>query len=203
MQSASKIKRLFAIILVFAGMPGWKFAQAEQADQVRSDWYPIPSGSQFLTGDSWSFNTVTYRLYGGQSCIRGTTCRNSNDKTRDCGEASLGILVSLIRDLKPLCRTAAEDVPLRTRHVFCMAVMREGTAAGTRIDLGTALITQGFGFAARRADGSIVHPAYGVAEDQARRQKAGLWAFPDLPNPTAIIAQTMQGRAPAPTQPAH
>ena len=58
-----------------------------------------------------------------------------------------------------------------------MATIRKGPATGARIDLGTALITQGFGFASRRADGGVVHPAYGVAENQAQARKAGFLAM--------------------------
>lgn len=128
---------------------------------------------------------------------KGKKFNNSYGVSNDCGEASIAVLVSLIRDLGPKCHTVVEDVAQRTRFVICMATIQKGPAAGARIDLGTALIIQGYGFAARAADGSIVHPAYGVAESQAEQRKAGLWAFPDFPNPSKIISQSLKSQGSA------
>lgn len=175
-------------------MLGIDTLKAMDGNKIPQEWYPIPKGSVFTTGDSWTYQTVKYRLYGIQSCLRGTEFKNALGISNDCGEASLAVLVSLIRDLRPKCYTVVEDVAQRTRFVICMATVQKGPAAGARIDLGTALIIQGYGFASRRADGSIVHPAYGVAESQAEQRKAGLWAFPDFPNPSKIIKQTLESQ---------
>jgi endonuclease YncB( thermonuclease family) len=76
-----------------------------------------------------------------------------------------------------------------------------GAGAGSRIDLGTALIATGFAFAALKPDGQPVHAPYFVAQLVAQRAKAGLWAFPDLPEPNAIILRALheQARPPLPS----
>jgi len=192
MGMSAYLKRLLAALACLA--LGIDTPQATGDNKIPQEWYPIPKGSVFTTGDSWTYQTVNYRLYGVQSCLRGTEFKNTHGISNDCGEASLAVLVSMIRDLKPKCSTVVEDVAQRTRFVICMATIQKGPAAGARIDLGTALIIQGYGFASRRADGSIVHPAYGVAEDQAEQRKAGLWAFPDFPNPSKIINRTLESQ---------
>ena len=50
-------------------------------------WFPVPLTAVFLTGDSWTDQNVTFRLYGVQSCIRGTSFTNAHGQKRDCGEA--------------------------------------------------------------------------------------------------------------------
>jgi endonuclease YncB( thermonuclease family) len=187
------LKRLSSAVAAFA--LGIGTLKGMENASLPQEWYPIPKGSEFTTGDSWTYQTVKYRLYGVQSCLRGTKFKNAYGISQDCGEASLAVLISLIRDLRPSCYTVVEDVAQRTRFVICMATIRKGPATGARIDLGTALITQGFGFASRRADGGVVHPAYGVAENQAQARKAGLWAFPDFPNPSPIISRALQAQS--------
>ena len=49
----------------------------------------------YLTGDSWSAAGMTYRLYGVQACLRGTSFTNAHGLKRDCGEASLAMLAAL------------------------------------------------------------------------------------------------------------
>ncbi|TDM75331.1 succinoglycan biosynthesis protein exoi, partial [Lactobacillus crispatus] len=143
-----------------------------------------------LTGDSWSADAVTYRLYGVQACLRGTSFTNGHGLKRDCGEASLAMLVALTRDLRPQCYNAVEVPQTRTIFVFCAAIPTTGAGAGSRIDLGTALIATGFAFASLKPDGQPVHPPYWVAQEIAAQSKAGLWAFADLPDPNAIILKT-------------
>jgi endonuclease YncB( thermonuclease family) len=170
-----------------------------------SRWFPVPASALYLTGDSWTDAGVTYRLYGVQSCLRGTSFTNAHGLERDCGEASLAMLVALTRDLRPQCYDAAEQPETKTVFVFCVATRATGAGAGSRIDLGTALIATGFAFAALKPDGRPVHAPYFVAQLVAQRAKAGLWAFPDLPDPNAIILRTIREQArppgPAPAQP--
>ena len=78
--------------------------------------------------------------------------------------------------------------------MFCIAQPTTGAGAGSRIDLGTALIATGFAFAALRPDGQPVHPAYLVAQRVAQESRAGLWAFADLPDPNAIILHALAQR---------
>jgi endonuclease YncB( thermonuclease family) len=166
------------------------------AQAPSSRWFPVPADALYLTGDSWSDAGVTYRLYGVQSCLRGTNFTNGHGLQRDCGEASLAMLVALTRDLRPQCYDAAEQPETRTVFVFCVATRVAGAGAGSRIDLGTALIATGFAFAAVKPDRQPVHTPYFVAQMVAQRAKAGLWAFPDLPEPNAIILRALHEQAP-------
>lgn len=178
---------VFALGIAFA--PGLSLAQ--------SAWFSVPANAVFLTGDSWSDGGVTYRLWGVQSCLRGTSFTNAHGVSRDCGEASLAMSVAMIRDLQPHCYAAASLPQQKTYFVICSAARSEGAGKGSRIDLGTALIATGFAFAALRPDGTAVHVPYGVAQDMAREKRAGLWAFPDLPDPNARILQALR-QSPAP-----
>jgi endonuclease YncB( thermonuclease family) len=162
------------------------------ADAAQNVWFPVPPTAAFQTGDAWVDGGVTYRLYGVQACLRGTDFTNSHGLTRDCGEASLAMLVALVRDLQPQCYAAAKSPETETMFVFCVATRRTGVGAGTRIDLGTALISIGYAFAARDAQGRPVHAPYFAAELVAQKAKAGFWAFPDLPDPNAIILRALR-----------
>lgn len=102
---------------------------------------------------------------------------NASGVRHDSGEASLAMLVSLIRDLNPVCTEVARDESAITSHVICLALPDRGAAKGSRIDLGTALISSGFGFAAKDGSGKPVHREYLVAEEVARRSRAGLWGI--------------------------
>jgi endonuclease YncB( thermonuclease family) len=182
-----------AIAIVVAPLLGLGQAFAQTP---ATGWFPVPASALYLTGDSWSDAGVTYRLYGVQSCIRGTSFTNGHGLKRDCGEASLAMLVALTRDLKPQCYDAAEEPETRTVFVFCVTTRATGAGAGSRIDLGTALILTGFAFAALKPDGQPVHAPYIVAQLVAQRAKTGLWAFPDLPDPNVIILRALHQESP-------
>ena len=152
-----------------------------------SQWFPVPANAVFETGDAWSVGDTRYRLYGVQSCLRGTAFTNALGIKRDCGEASLAVLASLIRDLRPQCHQAAVLPAAKTIFVFCFATLAQGQSAGSRIDLGTGLISLGYGFASLKPDGQPVQMSYFVAQ----RSKTGLWAFADLPEPNAIILRAL------------
>lgn len=176
---------------------------AALAQSAASRWFPVPDTAVYQTGDSWSDGGTTFRLYGVQSCLRGTSVTNTHGVRRDCGEASLAMLIALIRDLRPQCYDAAEARQTRTMFVFCVATRIEGAGKGSRIDLGTALIATGFAFAALKPDGAPVHAPYLEAQALARSTRAGLWAFPDLPDPNAIILRALrQGGLAPPNAPA-
>jgi len=167
-------------------------ARAQQASAT--GWFPVPQAAVYQTGDSWMDNGTTYRLYGVQSCIRGTTFTNAHRVKRDCGETSLAMLIALTRDLHPQCHEAAAVAETRTVFVFCMAMPTVGAAAGSRIDLGTALISTGYAFASLTPDGKPVHAPYFVAQLVAERSHAGLWAFPDMPEPNRIILKALNAQ---------
>ena len=113
------------------------------AESRAKGWFPVPPTAVYQTGDSWTDGGVTYRLYGVQSCLRGTSFTNTNGLKRDCGETSLAMLVALTRDLRPHCYDAMETPQTKTVFVFCVASRTIGAGAGSRIDLGTALISTG------------------------------------------------------------
>lgn len=157
-----------------------------------SPWAAIPGNAVFETGDSWIAGGQRFRLYGVQACLRGTVFTNASGQKRDCGEASLAMLASLIEDYRPLCARVLEGAPGGIRYVTCVAAPKAGQAAGSRMDLGTALIASGFGFAALQPDGKPVHLPYFVAELDAKRARAGLWVFADLPEPGPIILKALR-----------
>jgi endonuclease YncB( thermonuclease family) len=169
------------------------------AESNSGGWSPVPATAVYETGDSWTDHGVLYRLYGVQACIRGTSFTNAVGQKRDCGEASLAMLVALTRDLRPQCHEAASLPRTRTVFVFCIAQPTTGAAAGSRIDLGTALISTGYAFAALTPDGKPVHPPYFVAQLVAQKSRAGLWAFADAPEPNAIILKALRAATAATT----
>jgi endonuclease YncB( thermonuclease family) len=187
---ASPRLAVLALCSLLAGEP-------DTAQVASPGWFPVPPDAAFDTGDSWSNAGTTYRLYGVQSCLRGTSFTNAHGIKRDCGEASLAMLVALIRDLKPQCYEAAEAPQTKTAFVFCVAVRTEGAGKGSRIDLGTALIATGFAFAALKPDGSAVHAPYLEAQRVAQNSHTGLWAFRDLPDPNAIILRALRQASPS------
>ena len=77
--------------------------------------------------------------------------------------------------------------------------MEQGRNKGSRLDLGTALISIGYAFASVTLDGRPVYPPYLIAETQAKNTKSGLWAFPTCPirTPSFLRITSLQSpRAP-------
>lgn len=148
------------------------------------------SGVTFQTGDSWSANGQAFRLYGVQSCIRGTFFTNSAKVRTDCGEASVAYLAAIVRDTKPRCTAIARAGAPPVIFSVCAVHIGSNT-----LDLGTVLITQGFAFAATDATGKPTKFEYGVAESEASRAKRGLWSASDLPHPSTILMNAARGGA--------
>ena len=180
-------------IAVIAGLVSVLASSGSAQDPAAVRWFSISPAAVFETGDSWTDGSVVHRLYGVQACLRGTNFTNATGVRRDCGETSLAMLVALIRDLQPKCQQVAASSNSRVIFVLCVATRNDGAGAGFRIDLGTAMIASGFGFASLTTDGRPVHPPYLVAQSVAARAKAGLWAYPDMPEPNAIILRSVQG----------
>jgi endonuclease YncB( thermonuclease family) len=157
--------------------------------------YQVPaSGVSLSTGDSWAYGGTRFRLYGIQACLRGTFFTNAAGQKADCGEASLAYLAAILKDTHPACAAVAQlsapaDPIDGTIIVVC------GAKVGTSVlDLGTILITQGFAFASYSKDGKPAYAPYVVAEQQAARRKAGLWAYADLPHPNEILLEAARAR---------
>ena len=173
-----------AIVLGLAiGSPWTGEAQTQSSRPAALPVFDFPqAGVEFLTGDTWRVGQQIYRLYGVQSCIRGTVFTNATGAKRDCGETSLAYTAALVRDTRPRCTAVAEAGNPPTVYAVCAATVGRST-----LDLGTILITEGFAFAAADANGKPINLVYAVAEGDAQRARRGLWAAPDLPYPTRIL----------------
>ncbi len=177
---------------VAASSAGASIAPAQPpASGQAASWIPLPPNPTFITSDTWAANGQIYRLYGVQSCLRGTYLTNAHGINRDCGEISLAMLISYVRSLKPLCTTIARTPATHENFVVCVATLTIPPHKVTRIYLGTALIAGGWAFAALAPDGRPFHYPNAVAESVAQKSHAGLWQFPDTPDPNAAILSAL------------
>jgi endonuclease YncB( thermonuclease family) len=180
-------KRLTASIAMAIVALSTGLGLAQQAPSQLAKVFAIPStGVNFITGDTWEQDDRRMRLYGVQSCIRGSFFTNAAGIRQDCGEASLTVFAALVRDTHPTCSPLAQ-IPAYQNNppvnlVICAAHMGDNSP-----DLGTAMIVQGFGFAAFTNQGEPVYEPYYVAEAVAKTNRAGLWAYPDFIHPNAIL----------------
>lgn len=150
-------------------------------------YFDLQPGVTLETGDTWVSEDQRYRLYGVQSCLRGTAFTDTTGNKKDCGEASLAVFAAYIKDTKPVCAPVAQTAD--TSYVICYA-----TIGGNRLDLATVLITSGYAFAALKADGLPYYPAYAVAEQEAREKRAGLWQFEDVQHPAILLSKSANER---------
>ncbi len=170
-------------------------AQAQGAASSHK-WQPVATNTTFETGDTWVTNGQRFRLYGVQSCLRGTAYTGPDGHKHDCGDASMHMLVGLVRAWTPACTSVGVSAEVHTMFVVCYA--DAATSAGPqRIELGTALIASGFAFAALDASGGPVNLSYMVAERAARASKTGLWSATDLPNPNTLLLNAIRTAQPA------
>ena len=130
----------------------------------------FPSKVSFETGDTWTHEGLKFRLFGVQSCIRGTHYRLRDGEEGDCGMRSIASLAALFSTDTVACQIVGSPKG-QVRFVVCAAEI-----GGATVDLGTALITSGASFAAVLPSGSPVSLAYAVAEMTAKDQHVGLWA---------------------------
>ena len=157
-------------------------ATAGSRESDRTQFVPFPVQAQFETGDTWLSAGRRYRLYGLQTCLRGTSVTISPGVIRDCGELNLIMAQALIKDTKPVCATI-KDLDQNNAVVACQT-----TSGQRRYDLATYMIAEGWGFAAVDTSGQLIVPGYRVAEESARSARAGLWAYSDMPHPVAVLA---------------
>lgn len=159
--------------------------------------FPIPqSGVSFLTGDSWQQGTQIMRLYGIQSCLRGTYYTDKVGNKQDCGTVSLAMLAALVRDTKPTCSAVAQLPLAPNSRIPEILVICSAHIGNNSLDLGTILVSRGFAFAAFTNEAKPVYMPYLVAEATAKQARAGLWAFTDLPHPNLILFNAMKDRIP-------
>ncbi len=166
--------RVLSVIAVIYGcappLPSRTQSQPPEAAQFAI----ARSGVAFVTGDTWIQNNQMFRLYGVQSCLRGTQFTNVAGVANDCGEASIAYFAALIRDTSPVCTPIFEVGTPPTIYVVCQAQVGVAT-----LDLGAIIVTQGFGFASSAVNGANTRPLYlpySVAESDAKLHKRGLWA---------------------------
>lgn len=145
-------------------------------------------GVTLETGDTWVAGGKRYRLYGVQSCLRGTAYTDRSGEKRDCGESSLFMLAAYIKDTHPICAPVATNAD--TTFVACYAMV-----GGERLDLANILIASGFAFAALDAGGMPFHAPYAVIEQKARENRAGLWQFNDVQHPSILLSRAANERA--------
>lgn len=145
-------------------------------------YFDLQRGVVLESGDSWSDEGRRFRLYGVQTCLRGTTYTDHTGHARDCGEASLAVLAAYIADTQPVC--APVSTRTDTTYVACYA-----TIGNDRLDLANIMIASGFAFAAIRDDGLPHHAPYAVVEQSAREKKMGLWQFDDVQHPAIVLGR--------------
>lgn len=163
-------------------------AQTQTEGGPHPNFTPFPAAAQFETGDTWISDGRRYRLYGLQTCLRGSNVTLSPGVVRDCGELNLIMAQALIRDTKPVC-TTVKDIDQNNAVVVCQ------TTTGERgYDLATYMIAQGWGFAAVDGAGQLIIPGYRVAEESARSARVGLWAYSDMPHPVSVLVQQQKAR---------
>lgn len=161
--------------------------------------FRIPENNvSFLTGDTWQQGSQKLRLYGIQSCIRGTTYTDKSGLKQDCGTVSLAMLAAIIRDTKPTCSPIAQLPAAKAGEEPTILVVCSSHVGDQSLDLGTVLITQGFAFAAFSNDAKPVYMPYLVAEATAKQSKAGLWAYSDMPHPNLVLFGAMQSKTQKP-----
>lgn len=151
--------RIFAFIAVFSTA-----AQAETAA------ISFTSSVEFETGDTWTLKNRRYRLYGVQSCLRGTEFVSAEGQRSDCGLHSIAPLLAMFSTNTVACQPVgqAKDMAI---FVVCAAQIEN-----VNIDVGTALIATGNAFAAVYPDGNPVNTDYLVAEITAKSKGDGLWS---------------------------
>ena len=161
------------------------------AQAIPEGYFALSPGVELVTGETWRTSDGTYRLYGIQSCLRGTTFTNGVGEQQDCGEASLAVFAAYIRDTAPLCAPVARLAASDLTYVSCYSVIGQD-----RLDLANILVAEGFAFAALQPDGNPVHLPYRVTEQTAQTARRGLWAFDDVQHPSLLVTQEWNRRNP-------
>lgn len=161
---------------------------ANPAIAAPEGYFQLAPGVTLETGETWRDGAGRYRLFGVQSCLRGTTFTNHAGQQHDCGDASLAVFAAFITDTSPICAPVVRAPELT--YVMCYATINR-----ERVDLGTLLINSGYHFAALDQEGMPQYINYAVAEQLARENGAGLWQFPDVQHPAILLGRVFRERA--------
>jgi endonuclease YncB( thermonuclease family) len=158
------------------------------ANAAPEGYFDLAPGITLETGDTWISDGERFRLYGIQSCLRGTAYTDGQGNKKDCGEASLAMLAAYIKDTKPICAPVAKLNGIS--YVVCYA-----TVGSQRLDLAQIMVTSGYAFAALKTDGLPYHAPYAIAEQLAQQKKAGLWQFSDVQHPSILLSREANQRS--------
>ncbi len=149
-------------------------------------YFDLQPGVTLESGDTWVSEGQRYRLYGVQSCLRGTAFTDTTGNKKDCGEASLAVFAAYIKDTKPVCARSAN-----CRYFLCH-LLRHNRRKSPRFSDGVDY--ERLCAAALKADGLPYYPAYAVAEQEAREKRAGLWQFEDVQHPAILLSKSANER---------
>jgi endonuclease YncB( thermonuclease family) len=147
--------------------------------------FTVPKNVTLYSGDSWRSGGQLYRLYGVQSCLRGTAAIAKDGTKSDCGDLSLARLGALLSTGTVSCQPIGKA---RDNAIFGICAVN---ISGDTIDIGTALISSGYAFSAVFPDGKPVDMNYLVAELTAKGSGEGLWAY-QFPHPVQTLLNTRQ-----------
>lgn len=149
----------------------------------------FPAAVQFETGDTWAHEGAKFRLFGVQACLRDTRYRLPGGEEGDCGLRSIGALAALFSTNTIACQ------PVGIANDGATFVVCAAEVGGMTVDVGTALISSGFAFAAARPSGAAVLPAYAAAEAVAKEDGSGLWTG-QFVHPGALLLRGEQSEIP-------
>lgn len=149
----------------------------------------FPAAVQFETGDTWVHEGAKFRLFGVQACLRDTRYRLPGGEDGDCGLRSIGALAALFSTNTIACQ------PVGTANDGATFLVCAAEVGGATVDVGTALISSGFAFAAVRPSGDAVLPTYAVAEAVAKEDGSGLWAG-QFVHPSALLLRGERSEMP-------
>lgn len=173
------LSQIFMVALVFTNL-SFTLVKSQESQNINTI-FSIPNGITYLTGDSWDQGGTVVRLFGVQSCIRGTSLKTKNGET-DCGDISMAFLANFMKTSPTKCQGVIQTSQPDQYHVICKSKVGEA-----EVDLGTALILKGFAFAMNDVNGSPVNIQYYIAEQEAKTKKTGLWRFEKFPHPNLVI----------------
>ena len=143
--------------------------------------FPVTSPIIYQSGDSWSQQGRSFRLYGVQACIRGTSFIATSGEKGDCGAASVAMLAGLFKNLRVNCTPVAPSQDNAT-IVICA-----GASNDRPLDIGAAMISAGFAFAAEKPGGAPVSLAYFASEIRAHADRVGLWGAASFTHPVQVL----------------
>jgi endonuclease YncB( thermonuclease family) len=160
------VKRFQLVARLSAALLSWTAAASGQAPQKP---FVVASNIQVESGDTWTQDGTKFRLYGVQSCLRGTDFAQGAQHD-DCGLASIAQFAALVQTSAASCQPLG---PANDGAVFVVCGAKVGDVT---IDVGTALIASGYAFAAVDKAGATVNANYLVTELVAKNGRQGLWA---------------------------